>query len=133
MVDDGKPDAGEDLGAFARLLYRERRTRDSFLSEGLFGEPAWDILLDLFASQAEGKTVQVSSACIAAAVPASTALRYIAEMERRGLIKRAPSTQDRRSYHLTLTDEGRGHMEALLKRLCTSHRSGTSMGWRGGT
>ena len=133
MVDDGKPEAGEELGAFARLLHRERRTRDAYMSEGLFGEPAWDILLDLFASQAEGRMVPVSSACIAAAVPPSTALRYIAEMERRGLIKRAPSAQDRRSYHLTLTDEGRAHMEALLKRLWTSHRSGTSMGWRGGT
>jgi hypothetical protein len=55
MVDDGKPEAGEELGAFARLLHRERRTRDAYMSEGLFGEPAWDILLDLFACQAEGR------------------------------------------------------------------------------
>jgi DNA-binding MarR family transcriptional regulator len=120
MVVDRKAEAGDDLGAFARLLYRERRARDSFLSEGLFGEPAWDILLDLFACQAEGRTVRISSACIAAAVPASTALRYIAEMERRGLIRRTRSDRDRRSQHVTLTDEGHAHMQALLKRLCSA-------------
>jgi hypothetical protein len=43
-------------------------------SEDLFADPGWDILLDLYAARQEGKQVSVSSLCIAAAVPPTTAL-----------------------------------------------------------
>jgi DNA-binding MarR family transcriptional regulator len=108
---------GSRLGNLARQLHRERRLRDDILSEGLFGEPAWDILLDLFACEAEGRTVRVNSACIGAAVPASTALRYLAELERRGLIERSRDEIDRRGQYVRLTPEAREHMVRLLERM----------------
>jgi hypothetical protein len=40
-----------DLARFARRRYNERRLRDSSLGRELFGEAAWDILLDLYASE----------------------------------------------------------------------------------
>ena len=46
--------------------------------EGLFADPAWDIMLDLFAARIEGKDITVSSAGIAACVPPTTALRWSA-------------------------------------------------------
>lgn len=110
-------DAGCALGRFARQLHRERRIRDAFLSRELFGEAAWDILLDLYASEAEGRTVRVSSACIAAAVPPSTALRYLNEMERVGLLVRSPSPGDKRGQHIRLSDSARENMRELLSRL----------------
>lgn len=116
------------LGSFARQLHRERRMRDEFMSEGLFGEPAWDILLDLFACQAEGRSVRVSSACIGAAVPASTGLRYLSEMERRGLIVRSRSETDRRGQYVHLTKEAHQHMERLLERLLTGREGGDRAG-----
>lgn len=105
-----------ELGRFARLLYRERRQRDALLNEGLFGEAAWDILLDLFASWSEGKSVRISSACIAAAVPATTALRYLSELEKRGLLERIASSTDRRSQYVRLTREAQVTMRGLLSR-----------------
>ena len=49
----------------ARQTYDDRRRRTKiFRSEELFGEPAWDILLDLYIAHADGKPVSVSSACI---------------------------------------------------------------------
>lgn len=44
------------LGAFAKKIYQSRRERDKKLQvPGLFQDPAWDILLDLFISHAGNK------------------------------------------------------------------------------
>ena len=91
MVDDGKPEAGEELGAFARLLHRERRTRDAYMSEGLFGEPAWDILLDLFIASEEGREVSALAAAATLAVPEPTVLRCLAHLVATKLVVGAPS------------------------------------------
>jgi len=73
----------------ARRTYRNRRSRNAlFADEALFGEPAWDLLLDLFIAAKERKRVPVTSACIGAAVPTTTALRWLAVLEERGLVLR---------------------------------------------
>ena len=41
-------------------------------NDELFGEPAWDILLDLYIANVENKPVSVSSACIGSAAPPTT-------------------------------------------------------------
>jgi DNA-binding MarR family transcriptional regulator len=82
----------------------------------LFGEPAWDLLLDLFASEHEGKSVSISSACLAASVPATTGLRHVTKLEEQGLVTRV-SAPDRRMSLLKLTEYGRSNMEAILIRL----------------
>jgi hypothetical protein len=53
------------------------RLRSQHFVPALFADPAWDILLDLAAARIDGRMVAVSSLCIAAAVPATTALRWI--------------------------------------------------------
>jgi hypothetical protein len=105
------------LGCFARRLFRERRARDAFLPAEFRGEPAWDILLDLFAAHEEGKPVSVSSACIAAAVPATTALRYIDAMGKFGLVSRDDCETDKRVRYLSLTPQAQAMMTRLLSRM----------------
>jgi hypothetical protein len=62
-----------------------RRRRDGAAPvKGLFGEPAWDILLDLFIAHCRGDDLQVSSVCIEASVPSTTILRWIARLESEG-------------------------------------------------
>lgn len=87
--------------------YRARRRRDvAFGQDGaLFGDPAWDILLDLFAAWLDGKRVSISSACIAAAVPPTTGLRYLGMLEDRGLIERDPDPHDRRRSFVRVTPQ----------------------------
>lgn len=100
----------------ARAIYKARRFRNSlFSSPDLFGEPAWDILLDLFASEAEGKTVSVSSACIAADVPASTGLRWISVLEENGLLVREKDRFDQRQSLLKLTPAANAAMTAYCR------------------
>lgn len=93
------------LSWFAREEYEERRRRNGYFDEGLFGEPTWDILLDLFSSQVIGRRISVSSACIASCVPQSTALRWLQVMIDRGLIERVPDPVDGRRAWLHLSEK----------------------------
>lgn len=90
----------------AKKYYGSRRTRDGMFGKGdLFADPAWDIMIDLFIAAEEGKEVSVSSLCIAAAVPSTTALRWISLLEARHIIERFADPCDARRYHLALTSK----------------------------
>jgi hypothetical protein len=90
----------------AERAFRDRQARTDFVGEPeMFGEPAWDMLLDLFIRQAKDEKVSVRSACIAAHTPATTAMRWLRVLEQYGLISAAPDPADdsRRLVHLTPT------------------------------
>ena len=96
--------------AQVRAAIRSRRLRDQLFGAGWFEDPAWDMLLDLFAAELEGTRVSVSSLCIAAAVPPTTALRWLARMTEAGLIERQPDPSDRRRAFTVLSEQARGLM-----------------------
>lgn len=95
-----------------RQMLRQRRMRAQYLPAALFADPAWDMLLDLYAAQLERKPVSVSSLCIAAAVPTTTALRWIKAMTDAGLFVRKDDPRDGRRILIGLS-EGAG--EALAR------------------
>ncbi|MCT8002897.1 hypothetical protein NZL82_13530 [Sphingomonas sanguinis] len=97
-----------------RRMIRARRLRDGFFGAGLFEEPAWDMLLDLYAASLEGSQVSVSSLCIAAAVAPTTALRWIGKMTEAGLFARQPDPGDRRRAFMVLTPRALDGMRAYL-------------------
>ena len=103
--------------AEVRRAIRARRLRDTFFGSGLFEDPAWDMLLDLFAAELERTQVSVSSLCIAAAVAPTTALRWIAKMTDAGLFERQPDPFDRRRAFMALTDRGSQGMRAYVASL----------------
>jgi len=103
------------LAEFARNAYRDRRRRGEIFDDaGLFGEPAWDILLDLFIAAKERKRLPVTSACIGAAVPSTTALRWLTVLEEKGLILREHDTTDARRIFVRLSSEGYEKMVAYF-------------------
>ncbi len=87
----------------ARRAYSDRRRRSKYFDPSLFGEPAWDLLLDLFIAEKEGRRVSVTSACIGAAVPTTTALRWILVLENEDLVWRENDPKDARRAFLHLT------------------------------
>ena len=87
-----------------RRIIRQRRLRDRYFKSELFADPGWDILLDLAAARAEHRRVSVTSLCTAAAVPATTGLRWIALMTKAGILVREQDGEDRRRAYITLSD-----------------------------
>lgn len=101
--------------ALARKTYALRRKRASlFGNPDLFGEPAWDILLDLFIAQGEGKPVSVSSACIGSAAPATTGLRWLGVLADEGLILRENDPADHRRVLVRLTPAAQVAMDRFF-------------------
>lgn len=86
-----------------REILRQRDMRAHFFQGTLFGDPAWDMLLDITAAYAERKRVSITSLCIASRVPQTTALRWIAHMTNAGLLKRENDDVDKRRAFVTLT------------------------------
>ena len=85
-----------------RAVIRARRLRSRYFSEELFADPAWDMLLDLLQAEIAQLRVPVSSLCIAAAVPATTALRWIKTMTEQGLFVRRADPHDGRRVFVEL-------------------------------
>ena len=99
----------------AKRLYHERRLRDTIFGDAeLFGEPAWDMLLDLHDAEIKRRRISITSACIASNVPATTALRWIGVLEQRGLVARHKDETDRRRDFLALTDKARALLEEFF-------------------
>lgn len=111
---EGVDEPGVDA-AYVRSIIRARRLRDQFFRGGLFADPAWDMLLDLMAARLEGTRVAVSSLCIAASVPATTALRWIKALTDRGLFVRSADPQDGRRVYIALSDDAARALTAYLR------------------
>jgi DNA-binding MarR family transcriptional regulator len=86
-------------------LIAARSKRSRYLSPELFGEPAWDILLDLLRAELAGEPISISSACIAADIPASTGLRWLKVLEQKGLVARQYDPRDARRTFVVLTSQ----------------------------
>ncbi|HEX5536282.1 MAG TPA: winged helix DNA-binding protein [Sphingobium sp.] len=93
-----------DLLERVRIIAERRVERYQYLPAEMFGEPAWDMLLDLYLASGDGKSISVSSACIASRAPATTALRWLRRMEQLGLVARVNDDNDRRRVYVTITD-----------------------------
>lgn len=93
--------------AQVRQITAARQLRLKYLPASLFGEAGWDILLELFKCDLQGRNATVKAACCAAEpVAPTTSLRWIVILEDEGLIARSSSPGDRRITWLSLTPKG---------------------------
>ncbi|MFL6844713.1 MAG: MarR family transcriptional regulator [Allosphingosinicella sp.] len=109
----GKP-AGKLDASTIRSIIRARRIRDRIFRGEMFSDPAWDMLLDLMAARLDGQRVAVSSLCIAAAVPPTTALRWIKTLCDQGIFVRRTDPEDSRRVYIELADETAKQMETFF-------------------
>jgi len=98
----GSPAAAQDeknMVDYIRGLLRTEAKRSKLGGGALFGDPAWNILLDLLLARLEKRAVSVSSACIASGAPTSTALRLIKKLITDDVLYRIQDERDgRRSF-----------------------------------
>ncbi len=100
-----------------RRILRARRVRAEFFDGDLFADPAWDILLELYACELAQRRMSVSDVCIASAVPATTALRWIRTLEHRGLVERRHDPHDGRRVFVQLSDAGSSAVKDFLSNV----------------
>ncbi|KGB55990.1 DNA repair protein RadC [Sphingopyxis sp. LC81] len=74
-------------------------------ADDLFGEPAWDMLIDLFIHEAEARPVSTSSLGIASGLGMSSALRLVQRLCDAGLVTREADRQDGRRNFIRLTPD----------------------------
>lgn len=103
--------------ARARRAFAARRRRQQVFGEraDIFGEPAWDMLLDLYIALHEGKHVTVSNACASSGTATTTGLRWVATLAERGLVERIADPKDGRRFFVQLTAEASALIERSLE------------------
>jgi hypothetical protein len=90
--------------------------RVSLFSKNYFDDPSWHIMLDLLVQSAEGRKVSVSSACIAAMSPPTTALRHLTALVNSKEVIRIQDPYDKRRVYVKLSDEAEAKLINLLTR-----------------
>src|SRR3546814_12431171 len=63
-------------------------------AEELFGEPAWEMLIDLFIHEGEGKPLSISDLFVTSTIPMSSALRLVQKLCNTGLVDLTPDLMD---------------------------------------
>ena len=117
LITAGPPRA-PDTGKAVQRAYAERRTRDRvFDDQGLFGEPGWDILLEIAAAAADGKRLTVGDAGLGAGVPPTTALRHVTALIEANLIERRADPSDKRRTFLQLTNTGQRKLRRFAEEV----------------
>ena len=103
--------------AFIKTYLRARRDREWQFPRGLFSDPAWDILLELYVAQSEDRPVTVRDACKAASVPETSGTRWLRILESRHLVKREGETPEPNEATVTLTRDAIAGMNHWLDRV----------------
>ena len=102
--------------AWADRLYAERRRRDTHFPDGLFGEPAWDLLLAMLMAKEKDQTMILCRAYKAAGVSDTTGRRLLDRMEEEGLVTRRRAPRSRKMRIVELTDAAVERLTAYLAR-----------------
>ena len=98
-----------------RSLIRLRRNRDHFFDSDLFADPAWDMLLELYACHLGQQRISLTSLCAAAGVPATTALRWVSALQAKDLVERRRDPIDARRQFISLTNAGLNALESYFR------------------
>jgi hypothetical protein len=121
LTRSGAPAFGSPA-SHVRAILRARRAREELIGGDLFADPAWDMLLDLYAAHLEQRKVSTTELCIASAVPSTTALRWIEKLAQMKLVTREDDHLDGRRIWVALTPAARIKMEAYFESMAPSLR-----------
>lgn len=99
----------------ARRIYQRRLYRRELIgSPKLFGEPAWEILIDLYIHSSQGKRIATSALCMGSSAPPTTALRRVNELCEAGIAVKIDDPDDGRRQFVELTPDTAKRLEAYF-------------------
>lgn len=119
----GAPTCGGRAGtaeAHVRFVVAARRLRDATIGQELFSDPAWDMLLELYAASLAQRRLSTTDLILSSTVPSTTALRWIDKLAGVGLARRLQDPLDRRRTWVEITPRGAMKMRCLFETLGSS-------------
>lgn len=108
---------GKLLAEGARQMLRARLQLKKLFPSQLFHDSAWDMMLELFISAEEGGILFVKQLIIASGESAAAAMRRIDRLEDGGFMIRQPDPLDHRRVIVTISEQGRAAMVAMMSHL----------------
>lgn len=106
---EGRPDP-----RWLDQVLKARKLRHRVIGAGLFADPAWDMLLELYAAEIGQRKISVSSLCLASGSPGTTAMRHIGRICSQGLVSRERDPLDGRRWFVRLTPEGIRRLDSFM-------------------
>ena len=99
----------------ANAVLEQRRLRRQFLPGELFHEPAWDMLLALFASRDDRMPMNIKALVSMSDAPVTTSQRWIEHLYKLRLIDRVIDPADRRRVEISLSAVGSDAVTSYLQ------------------
>jgi len=99
------------------MVLSSRLVREQYFQRDLFGEPAWEILLALYAIDDSGARFTISKLAECINAPLSTVVRWVKTLEEQSLVSRVDHPTDRRIIFVRLLDKGRKAMDDYLNAI----------------
>ena len=93
-------------------LLMARRGREASFGRELFSDPAWDILLELYAAHLGRRAMSIQELAVAIDIAPTTIARWIAALTARGLVATELDELSSR-VRVSLSDDGKSKMKKL--------------------
>lgn len=120
---------GSGIADFARQLWWERRLRSRFFPAEIFGEPAWDLILDAYSAQKSGNPLRLSKSHLSACVAPAVSERRARNLAAMGIFNVAPTKAGSRALGIALNPESERRLESLLEETWFHRRSTPTTPW----
>ena len=104
----------------ARKAFIARRRRSQHFKKGMFGEPAWEILLALYIRDTSGGRLTITRLTDMIGLPPTSGLRWLDYLEKEHLVERESHPTDLRAFFVHLTDKGRTSMDSYFSETLTT-------------
>lgn len=98
----------------AQAILQLRRQRKDEFDESLFGEPAWEMLLELYVRDASGTVSTVAELLANSDASDSTAVRWLFHLDKLGFVTRRAHPLDAKTEFVDLTVEVKAALERHL-------------------
>lgn len=94
-----------------RAVIKARQRRALIFAPTLFVDPAWELLLELYACVLEHQTPTIGQLTRSVGIPGSTVLRWLDTLDQQKLLTRQDDPSDSRKVRMGLSEIGKSRMD----------------------
>lgn len=107
--------------ALARHVHKTRLRSNEILGARVLSDPQFEMLLELFVAHHEQRRICIGDLCRAGNVPATTGLRHIEKLEKKGFLTRFVDQRDARRWWVVPTAKALERTAELMTEFSKGH------------